>query len=146
MGHEREGISLVEKTGFVVVGAVLVGEGLCLFGVFNKQIPTDIIDCGNGRQGSIDLILPKNDSFSMSTVDGNNNIYFENKADGSLTIYFNDGNKTIDLSGETVTVSQIDLQPGEKVSFEDNGAQIDITETPADNGNMNVQISGTCKK
>lgn len=145
MRHERDEWKEGLGTGFIMgtslAGMIFLGVGLAS-GKFDSHPP--VIDCGSGRQGSIDLMLPKNGDYSMSAVDGNKDISFINNPDGSLTIQFDKADTVIHLPKETVTVKQIDLQPGEEVSFEDSAAQIKIVENPVGNGSDNIQISGTC--
>ena len=145
MGHERIEINW-ELAALSVLGVLVATEGAVVLSAAMPPKAQHIIDCGNERQGSTSLVLQKNDSISMSAIDGNENISFKDNPDGSLTIYFNKGDKIIDLHGAAATVSQIDLKAGEKLAFEDNGTQIEIAETPTQNGGMNVQVSGTCKK
>lgn len=106
-----------------------------------------LINCDNGiRDASLDLILQKNQSFSIESINGNKDILIAEDVDGALTVNIhNNSSITAHLpSGETIIASQLQIKPETSVLLEDKQVIYDIKNTPNEKGSE-IQIKASCK-
>lgn len=119
------------------LGAVILGGA-----DFNKD--NALVNCDKGRTGAeLNIDLSQGTNLSFLGIDGNKDISITTSDGKILTIDFkgNSANKrVISPGGDSYSVSSIDLNIGQMVQFEDNGAEFEIQ----DNMPKGVNIIAYC--
>jgi len=148
-GHESEGsiIPILSGGALLLLLAGVAGGGIFL--AVEKRDP--VFDCSQSRMGVVDLTLNADEQMSLKAINGNDKISFKEARNGGITIFVDEGTNQENKvpmtlsSGETVTGSEVDLKPGQTASFKDNDMTVEISGSPASNGKVNVELTGTCK-